>query len=304
MDYFVRLCDVSNEHCATIKLDNEYVDRSASDIVFDIIGAPAESLVKSNRLAADDAFDLKQLQALIFDQDSQGMFIRNGVNFLSGGRELDPERPLTSKFEAGITPAGKAYTIQIEVAAAPAKDVEELEEFGRMMLLHQISVGNGLDVTQDYPEINHLLKWAEQHGLIEIDVKRAAYKLTAAGKKQHDQWMSEAQDLVRRFDILADVDVDAGGKARFDTSLGDDYRVAAYEISNINPYRARLLLGLNDGEWNDIGQWEMIAADRNWYQKQFEPIDKAISADELGRERLESVMRQAKDQLRHDGIFQ
>jgi len=128
--------------------------------------------------------------------------------------------------------------------------------------------------------------------------------VTAAGKKTHDKWMSEAQDLIRRFDILADVDVDASGKARFDTSLGDDYRVAAYEISNINPYRARLLLGLNDGEWNDIHDWESLATDRNWYQKQFEPIDKAVSADEIGKERLESVIRQAKDQLRHDSVFQ
>ena len=40
--------------------------------------------------------------------------------------------------------------------------------------------------------------------------------------------MDEAQDLIKRFDIFGDVDVDSQGTARFDTGLGRDLRVPIY----------------------------------------------------------------------------
>lgn len=170
--------------------------------------------------------------------------------------------------------------------------------FASMLFLHQIAVGNTLDVTKDYPELQELIAEAELKQWIEIDVAKAVYRLAPEGKRLHDGWMREAQDLIGRFDIYADVEMDSMGHASFDTGRGQDLRVPMFELSGLDPFRVRLLLGMSDGEWNSLTDWRSAILDVDWYDGVFRPIEQAPSVDELGRERLTRVMDQAQAELR------
>ncbi len=123
-----------------------------------------------------------------------------------------------------------------EDAASPMDDLK------RAMFLHQIAVGSAIDVTKDNPELEELIAWGEKEQYIEIDVKTANYKLTERGKRVHDSYIEEAQNLIKKFDIYGDVDVDRSGTAHFDTGSGRDLRVAAFEMEGVDPFRARFCL--------------------------------------------------------------
>lgn len=174
-----------------------------------------------------------------------------------------------------------------------------MEQYARMLFIHQIHEGKPLDVTQDHPELEKLIKWAEKEELIEVDVKGYRYKLTKKGEQLYEEQLSEAQDLIRRYDIYADVDVDQNGKARFDSGLGDDLRVPVYELNGIDPFRARFLLGLNDEEWKEL-DWTSHILDEKWYDSVFHTIETAPGLEDVGEERLRSIIEQGKEILRHD----
>ena len=155
-------------------------------------------------------------------------------------------------------------------------------------------------VTKELAELSDVIAWAEKEGLIEIDVEKAAYKLTEKGKRRHASYIEEAQDLILRYDIFADVDVDSSGQAHFDSNLGRDLRVAIYEIEGINPYRARFLLGLNDGEWDKVDNWTELISDEKWYREIFAPVDSAPSVDDVGQAKLQRILDEGKAKMRHE----
>lgn len=175
-----------------------------------------------------------------------------------------------------------------------------VDELARLMFLHQIAVGKLIDVTKELAELSDTIAWAEAENLIAIDVQKAAYTLTEKGKRRHDSFMEEAQNLIIRYDIFSDVDVTADGKIYFDTNLGKDLRIPIYEIEGIDPYRARFILGLNDGEWNNLDDWTTLSHSESWYHEIFEPIDEAPSVDDIGKAQLERVLEAGKEKLRHE----
>jgi hypothetical protein len=174
---------------------------------------------------------------------------------------------------------------------------EKMVEFARQLFIQLIAEGKPVDVTHEVPELQALIEWAEREELIEIDVQKAAYKLTAKGKALHQAQLKEAQDLIRRYDIFGDVDIDASGTAYFDTGLGKDLRVPVFEVEGVDPFRARFLVGLNDGEFNDE-DLAKVAFDIGWYDKIFAPIELAPTAEDIGEPRLMSVLDQGKARLR------
>ena len=180
----------------------------------------------------------------------------------------------------------------------PTKTMTNDRNAQRISFLHQVFNGFAVDVTREFPELLEVIQYAESKGWIEVDVKSVAYKLTEIGRKVHDRYIAEAQDLIRRFDIYADVDVDSLGQARFDTGLGKDLRVPVMEIEGVDPFRARFLLGLNDGEWDELSNWMELFQDKKWYADIFAPIDEAPSTEEIGQQRLASIIDQAKSELR------
>ncbi|MBP6746349.1 hypothetical protein KA344_14020 [bacterium] len=318
MNYLLRVSDHLNQHLVVITLDQQTAKQPAVDIVFEILGAEKpEELIEEGRLPEGQVEDLRALQKMIFDRDSDGLFISNSVDFLANGEALDPEAPLLQAFVASERDSVKYMRCDLVVLdkngasstntsantsganTSGAKTTEQkVEEFGRVMFLHQIAVGTIIDVTKDNGDLVDVIAYAERENLIEIDVKKAAYKLSEKGKRMHDSYIAEAQDLIKRFDIYGDVDVDATGTAHFDTNLGRDLRVAAFEAEGVDPFRARLLLGLNDGEWDKLDNWTEVFQDPTWYGQIFAPIEQAPSVEEIGESNLRRIIEQAKATLR------
>jgi hypothetical protein len=175
---------------------------------------------------------------------------------------------------------------------------EQIKAFSRLLFIRRLAKGTAIDVTNDYPELTEVIAWGEKDSLIEIDVKKAVYKLTDKGRRLHDSYIAEAQDLIKRFDIYGDVDVDGSGRAHFDTGLGRDLRVAAFEMDGVDPFRARFLIGINDGEFDQDFDWISALLDEGWYREIFAPIERAPSIEEIGRDNMARIMDQAKELLR------
>ena len=326
MQYLLRLTDASAQQMVVLTIDEGVAKAAAIDVVLDIIGHEnADELVHAEILAAGQMDDFLSLQKVIFDHDAQGAFIRDGITFTANGRDLNPDATMLSAFVSAEKDGTKYMRCDLVVLGGPqepavptassadansfpasssAKSKDELiHEFARIMFLHQIAIGFAIDVTKGFPELSDVLKYAESKNWVEVDVTKVAYKLTEEGKKVHDRVIAEAQDLIRRFDIYADVDVDSTGRARFDTGLGKDLRVPAFEMGGVDPFRARFLLGLNDGEWDQLSNWMELFDNPEWYAQVFEPVEAAPSVDEIGRTRMASIMDQAKTALREQSQY-
>lgn len=318
MNYLLRVSDALNKHLVVFTLPDDVVRLPAADVVFDVIGAPQpESLIDSGQLSQEHLEDLRLLQGMIFGHDRDGAFIKDSITFKANGNDLDPDAPLSRGFIASEREGMRYMRMDLSVidtnakapasgGSAPAQGQpktldEQMTDLGLVMLLHQIAIGFAIDVTKEYLEIQHIIARAEKEELIEIDVKKAAYKLTEKGKRVHESYIAEAQDLIKRFDIFGDVDFEpATGRAHFDTNLGRDLRVAAFEMEGVDPFRARFLLGINDGEWDKQTDWLDRIGQESWYQEIFAPIEEATSVAEIGHENMQAILQQGKTVLRQD----
>lgn len=316
MQYQLRLSDAGENHSCVLALDESTVNQNAIDVVFDVIGIEnVDQLVEAGMLPAGQTDELKALQAVIFDRDAQGSFIRETVDFQANGRGINPDAPLKNTFTVSERDGMKYYRLELVVSdsakpvtsSKPAQQASissspdpetAMEDLKRAMFLHQIAVGSSIDVTKDNPELEELIAWAEKEQYIEIDVKTASYKLTERGKRVHDSYIEEAQNLIKKFDIYGDVDVDRTGTAHFDTGSGRDLRVAAFEMEGVDPFRARFLLGLNDGEWDKLPNWNQLINEISFYNEVFAPIERATSIEEIGEEKLAAIIDQGKAKLR------
>ncbi len=304
MDYLLSLSDGAQQQMVVFTLPENIVRHNAIDVVIDVIGSDdIDGLVQKNMVALGYVDDLKALQQIIFDRDDQGIFIRDSVSFTANGHDLNPDAPLLQAFVPAVRDGVKYFRSDISVVqAAGGSSIQPVnpKDFSATFFLHQICVGRQLDVTKDHIELDETLKQAEKEGLVEVDVKQASYRSTEKGKSKHDSIMAEAQDLIKRYDIFCDVDVDSSGTARFDTGLGRDLRVPVYELEGVDPFRARFLLGLNDGEWDKLEDWTDVVEDPKWYASIMEPIERAPSVDEIGRSKLQSIVEQGKAKLREE----
>ncbi len=316
MQYQLRLSDAGENHSCVLTVDESTANQNAIDIVFDVIGIEnIDQLVETGVLPAGQVDELKALQKYIFDRDAQGAFIKETANFKANGRDINPDAPLKNAFTMSERDGMKYYRLDLIAtdSAAPVSSAKPaqnggngtapepanlMEDLSRAMFLHQISVGSTIDVTKDNPELETFIAWAEKEQYIEIDVKTASYKLTERGKRVHDSYIEEAQNLIKKFDIYADVDVDRSGNAHFDTGSGRDLRIAAFELEGVDPFRARFLLGLNDGEWDKMPNWNQLINDVSFYDEIFAPVERATSVEEIGEDKLAAIIDQGKAKLR------
>lgn len=310
MNYLMRLSDSQNRYLVVFTLDEKLVQQPAVDVVFEIIGGDnAQELVAAGTLSAGQVEDLRALQKIIFDRDQEGVFINEKVNFIANGQELNAEAPLCRAFIPSERDGLKYMRLDLVVTSGnevPQATTgsntmsipEQIKAFSRLLFIRRLAKGTAVDVTNDYPELTEVIAWGEKESLIEIDVKKATYKLTDKGRRLHDSYIAEAQDLIKRFDIYGDVDVDGSGRAHFDTGLGRDLRVAAFEMDCVDPFRARFLFGINDGEFDQDFDWISALLDEGWYREIFAPIERAPSIEEIGRDNMARIMNQAKELLR------
>ena len=315
MQYQLRLSDAGENHSCVLTLDEATANQNAIDVVFDVIGSDdIDRLVASEILAAGQTDELKALQQYIFGRDDQGSFIKDTLEFKANGRDINPDAPIKNAFSMSERDGMKYFRLDLialdsampasarpaqQAASSPEQTQETLmQDLGRAMFLHQISVGTAIDVTKDNPELEELIAWAEKEQYIEIDVKTASYKLTERGKRVHDSYIEEAQNLIKKFDIFGDVDIDRSGIAHFDTGAGRDMRIAAFEMEGVDPFRARFLLGLNDGEWDKLPDWNHLISDEQFYAEVFAPVERAASIEEIGEDKLATIIDQGKAKLR------
>jgi hypothetical protein len=290
--YIVRVSD-SHSRLITLRVDETTIGRPAVDVIFDVLGQPVEQLVGSGVIDQGESGDLRELQKQVFDQDAQGMFIRDGVTILSKETVVEPDLPLKNYCDPDTR------NCELQIHSTSMSEQNKVDSFAETLLLHMLWLGRNLDVTVEHPQLQHLIGKFEKDGLIEIDVKTASYKLTKAGKEAHEKLIAEAQGLIKRFDIFADVDLDATGKCHFDTGLGKDYRVPIFELENIDPFKARILLGINDAEWDSLPNWTERIAHRDWYQEVFATsIENAPSIDDIGLDELREISQQGRSRLR------
>jgi hypothetical protein len=217
----------------------------------------------------------------------------------AGGASSAVGAPAFGTPAAGVTSSG-AVGSGAAASGAAGNAEDAMKDFAQIMFLRQIAVGYQLDVTKDLAELADLIPELEKKEIIEIDVQKASYKLSAAGKVLHDRYIAEAQDLIKRFDVFADADLDSSGTARFDTGLGKDLRVAAYEYAGVDPFRARFLLGINDGEWDQLSNWYQVIFDQSWYENIFAPVARAPGVDDIGREAMRSIIEQGNAAVRSE----
>lgn len=317
MEYLLKLSDAQGRHMAVLSLPESALKRNAIDVVFDVIGtANPEELVSESILSEGQVDELKALQKIIFDHDAEGAFIRDNVSFTANGGDLNPDKPMLSAFvtaqkegmeyrRCDVVVSGGASSADSEPDAStggaevPNSDQRgSMQELADLLFLHQIAVGNIVEVTREIPELIDVIARAEKNALVEIDVKKAAYKLTEKGKRRHDSYIEEAQNLVKRFDIFSDVDLDANGNVHFDSGLGQDLRVPIFEVEGVDPFRARFLLGLNDGEWDRMDNWIEQIENEEWYQSIFAPIETAPSVDDIGRTTIQEIIDKGKAKMR------
>lgn len=323
MDCFLNVSDALQRHMIVLGLSEKIAKQPAIDVVFDVLGAEPSKLVDDGVLTEGQIDDFKIIQNMIFDRDSQGMFIRDDVTFRANGADLDPDATMMGAFlpaskegiqykRCELVVGGTAATQAIAqglsgVEAFDAGTISSrastdqhgsIPELAKLYFLHRLAIGTPVDVTKDIPELIDVIQECEQDGLIEIDVKSASYKLTAKGLRTHESYIEEAQNLIRRYDIYGDVDVDGAGQVYFDTGLGQDVRVPVFELEGIDPFRARFLLGLNDKEWDALEQWEQQCTSEKWYREIFAPVEQAPAVDEVGKGKLLHIIDRGKAKLR------
>jgi hypothetical protein len=158
-----------------------------------------------------------------------------------------------------------------------------------------------IDVTKDDPALVDSIAEAEKNEWVEIDVQKAAYKLTDEGQKLFSSYKSEAQELIKRYDIYGDVDVDLDRTIRFDTGLGHDFRVPIFELKGIDPFRARFLIGLNDDQWRNEKAWPELYKSQEGYEYIMRDLCYAPSLETYDRNLLTRILEEGKAQLRLDG---
>lgn len=305
--------DAAGRHMVVFSLEESVTRQPAADVVFDILGNPdPQQLAVNGTLAEGQVEDFLAIQRMVFDRDDQGLFIRENVNFTANGADLNPDASMSSSFvvatkgditykRCDLMVSGPVVAESSSPDGSPTSTGQQgsIPELARLMFLHQVAKGAQIDVTKDLPELQDILRKLEKDELVDIDVKKASYKLTDKGMRTHASYMEEAQSLIRRYDIFGDVDIDANGRAHFDSGLGRDLRVPVYEIEGIDPYRARFLLGLNDGEWDGLENWIDNLEDENWYREIFLPIDRAPSVNDVGgKAMLQTILDQGKSVLR------
>jgi len=319
MQYVLSLCDDRRQHLVVFTLREADVKRPAADFFFEIVASPPEQLADDGIISAGQSDDLLAMQERLFAEDSQGLFIREDVSISSNGNGLNPDEPLKNAFIEADREGTKymrsetivATATKSQVATGPTSQTADEEQnamqrvvaFARIWFIWQIAHGYPIDVTKDDPDLADSIAEAEKNGWIEIDTKKAVYALTAKGLDLFRSYKEECQDLVRRYDIYGDVDVDSAGNVRFDTELGRDLRIPIFELAGVDPFKARLLLGLNDGEWRDIPDWTSHYQTREFYDKLLQDVAYAPAIDDIGKDVLVRIMDSGKAELRADGQF-
>ncbi len=304
--YLIELTDDAKTGKIVMPLQKADVQRPAADFVFEILGSddPA-GLARDKHLSASDLKLLGHLRDVVFEGRGTDLAIRDGVSFEANREILDPDAPLEEYFLPRNRGGTDVYLCEIEIISQDPDRARkrQMAAYQTMYMLHRFQ--RGYEIRADEVDaLRSLTEDAEQRGLLQFDMGKNTFVLTEDGVKAHQSLLSDAQELIRRYDLFADTDLDADGEIRFQTGHGRDLRVPVYELAGINPFRARFVLGLNDGEWDELREWPSRILDPRWFDEIFGIIEDSPTCDDIGRERLERVFDEGRSVLRGDPDYE
>lgn len=305
--YIVEITDDARTGKLVLPMQKQDIQRPAIDFVFDVLGSPdPERLAREFHLAPADVAWLGRLKRTIFEEDGQDLVIREGISFEANHEILDPDASLDEYFVPRRRPGSDSeiYVCAIEVVSGSANRGQrrQMLPYQLLFMLHQFRRGYAIKA-DEVDLLRDLTEEAEGRGLLRFDMGKGTFVPTPEGEQAHRRMVAEAQDLIRRFDIYADVDLEYGGDVHFGTGSGQDLRVAMYELAGIDPFRARFILGLNDGEWDDLPDWPRRILDPAWFDEIFSYVEQCPGVEDIGRHRLEQVHDAGRRELRGEAEF-
>ncbi|MBU6428010.1 MAG: hypothetical protein KGR26_03285 [Cyanobacteria bacterium REEB65] len=300
--YLVELSDDARTGKLVVALPQSEIQRPAADFVFDFLGGEPAQVGATHSLGQADVKLLSRLQQIVFDRDEQGLIIREGVGFQANRAPLDPDASFEEYFLPRPDRPGDVHICEIEVQSGDPERARKrmMLAFQVMFVLHRSKRGYQTTMT-DVDTLAPITDEAESKGLLRFDMAKETFILTEQGQKAYQSLVDEAQQLIARYDLYSDVDCGRDGTIRFQTGLGEDLRVPIWERNGINVFRARFVLGLNDGEWDELPNWPRRITDPRWFDEIFAPIEQAPTVEQVGSERCERIFDEGKRVLRGDG---
>ena len=113
-----------------------------------------------------------------------------------------------------------------------------------------------------------------EEGLVERADEIGRFELTELGQETIDSMISEAETVIERYEVFADVLYDAVAEEyEFGTGAGDDLRIPVYEEEGLSAARAVLLVELCDGEFGQMADdWRTVVQEREFFESLLLPV--------------------------------
>ena len=111
-------------------------------------------------------------------------------------------------------------------------------------------------------------------GLIERSEETGQFELTESGQESIDGMMDEAETVIERYEVFADVLYDSEtGDCEFDSGAGIDLRIPVYEAEGLSASRAVMFVELCDGEFALMDDdWRTVVREREFFESLLLPV--------------------------------
>ncbi len=110
--------------------------------------------------------------------------------------------------------------------------------------------------------------------LVERSEETWQFELTELGQETVNGMMDEAETVIERYEVFADVLYDSEtGDCEFDSGVGIDLRIPVYEAEGLSAARAVLLVELCDGEFALMDDdWRTVVHEREFFESLLLPV--------------------------------
>ncbi len=111
-------------------------------------------------------------------------------------------------------------------------------------------------------------------GLVERSEETWQLELTELGQETVNGMIDEAETVIERYEVFADVLYDSEtGDCEFDSGAGIDLRIPVYEAEGLSAARAVLLVELCDGEFAQmVDDWRTAIHEREFFEALLLPV--------------------------------
>lgn len=111
-------------------------------------------------------------------------------------------------------------------------------------------------------------------GLVERSEEAGQFEITELGQETVNGMMDEAETVIERYEVFADVLYDSEtGDCEFDSGAGIDVRIPVYEAEGLSAARAVLLVELCAGEFALMDDdWRAVVHEREFFESLLLPV--------------------------------